>query len=166
MNHVTPLLVVTMPCACWFWWWVDYIEDFKWCLHFQFGVAFWKVVLRCIFWRAKSRLKGIEDFNLEHCSACCGGLAEDRRTRTRKWDAPNWLPPQKGFIRFRTNGTDLSTVYWTAGFPLRLQKSFGDLAGLLTWRHAWRTAEVLCAMSDSRWFVLWIGRWGVLMMLS
>ena len=70
IHHLTPFLVVAMPYACWFLWRTYHIEDFKWqCLHhFQFGVAFWKVVLRevDIFWRAKSRLKGIEDFNLEH----------------------------------------------------------------------------------------------------
>jgi hypothetical protein len=47
-----------------------YIEDFKWCLHFQF----WGCVLegyfeRGICWRAKSRLKGIDNFNLEHLTA-------------------------------------------------------------------------------------------------
>ena len=37
-----------------------YIEDFKWRLHFQSGVAFWRVILREVyFWRPKSRLKGI-----------------------------------------------------------------------------------------------------------
>ena len=65
INHVTPFLVVTMPYACWFLWQAYYIEDFNWHLHFQFGVAFWRVVLRGIFWRAKLCLKGIEDFNLE-----------------------------------------------------------------------------------------------------
>jgi hypothetical protein len=29
INHLTPLLVVTMPYASWFLWWADYIEDFK-----------------------------------------------------------------------------------------------------------------------------------------
>ena len=67
INHLTPLLVVTMPYTCWFLWRANYIENFKWCLHFQFGVVFWRAILRGIFWRAKSRLKGIEDFNLEHC---------------------------------------------------------------------------------------------------
>ena len=37
-----------MPYACWFLWWTNYIEDFKWRLHFQFGVAFWRVVLRVV----------------------------------------------------------------------------------------------------------------------
>ena len=60
-NHLTLLLVMTMPYAWWFLWWEDCIEDFKWRCHFQFGVAFWRVVFeRGIFWRAKSRLKGIE----------------------------------------------------------------------------------------------------------
>ena len=34
INCLSLLLVVTMPYACWFLWWVDYIEDFKWRLHF------------------------------------------------------------------------------------------------------------------------------------
>ena len=34
---------MTMPYACWFLWRAYYIEDFKWRLHFQFGVAFWRV---------------------------------------------------------------------------------------------------------------------------
>jgi hypothetical protein len=70
IDHLTPLLVVTMPYACWFLWRTYYIEDFKWRLHFQFGVAFWRIVLlkRGIFSKTKSRLKGIEDSNLEHCS--------------------------------------------------------------------------------------------------
>jgi hypothetical protein len=45
-NHLTPLLVVTMPFTCWFLWHVDYIEGFKRRLPFQFGVAFWRGVLR------------------------------------------------------------------------------------------------------------------------
>ena len=38
--------------ACW---WADYIEDFKWRLHFQFRVVFWRVVFE------RHILKGIED---------------------------------------------------------------------------------------------------------
>ena len=49
IDHLTSLLVVTMSYACWFLWWGDYIEDFKWRLHFQFGVAFWRVVLREVY---------------------------------------------------------------------------------------------------------------------
>ena len=59
INHLTPFLVVTMPFACWFLWRAYYIEDSKWHLHFQFGVAFWEVVLREVYfeepnhvWRA------------------------------------------------------------------------------------------------------------------
>ena len=48
-NHLTPLLVTTMPYACWFLWQTYYIEDFKWRLHFQFEVAFWRVVLREVY---------------------------------------------------------------------------------------------------------------------
>jgi hypothetical protein len=66
-TNFTPLLVVTMLYACWFLRWADYIEDFKWRLFFQFGVAFQRVVLREVYiWRAKLRSKGIEDFNLKH----------------------------------------------------------------------------------------------------
>ena len=67
INHLTPLLVATMPYACWFLWWADYIEDFKWRLHFQSRVAFWRVILREVYFKGpKSCLKGIQDFNLEH----------------------------------------------------------------------------------------------------
>ena len=55
-NHLTPLLVVTMPYACWFLWRVDYVEDFKWCLHLQFGVAFWRVVLREVYFEGPNRV--------------------------------------------------------------------------------------------------------------
>ena len=44
INHLTLLLIVTTPYACWFLWRAEIIHDFKW--HFQFGVAFWRVV----FW--------------------------------------------------------------------------------------------------------------------
>ena len=53
-----------MPYACWFLWLADYIEDFKWHLDFQFGVAFWRVVLREVYLETF-----IEDFNLEHSGA-------------------------------------------------------------------------------------------------
>ena len=44
INHLTPLFLVTIPYTCWFLWWADCIEDFKWRLHFQFGVEglFWE----------------------------------------------------------------------------------------------------------------------------
>jgi hypothetical protein len=62
INHLTPSLVVRMPYACW----VlrrraNYMKDFKWRLHFQFGVAFWRVVLS-----EEYILKG----QIEHCSGC------------------------------------------------------------------------------------------------
>jgi hypothetical protein len=61
---------MTMPYVDWFLWHADYIEDFKWRLHFQFKVALWRAISREVYiWRAKSRLKGIENFNLEHRSS-------------------------------------------------------------------------------------------------
>ena len=54
INHLTLLLVVTMRCICWFLWRAIWTCVSKGC----FG--------NDIFWRAKSCLKGIEDFNLEH----------------------------------------------------------------------------------------------------
>ena len=56
ISHLILLLVVTMPCACWFLWGADYIEDFKWRLHFQFGVAFWRVVLREVYFEGPNRV--------------------------------------------------------------------------------------------------------------
>jgi hypothetical protein len=41
INNLPPLLIVTMPYACRFLWRANYIEDFKWRLHSQYGVAFW-----------------------------------------------------------------------------------------------------------------------------
>ena len=59
INHVTLLLVLTKPYTCWFLWWANCIEDFKWRLHFQFGVVFGRVVLREVYfeghWRLQSR---------------------------------------------------------------------------------------------------------------
>ena len=55
--YLTSLLVVTMPYTCWFLWRVDYIEDFKWHLHFEIGVAFWRVVLRERYiWKAQNTI--------------------------------------------------------------------------------------------------------------
>ena len=56
-NHLTPLLVVTTPYVCWFLWWENYIGDFKWHLHFQFGVVFRKVVLREVYFEGHWRLQ-------------------------------------------------------------------------------------------------------------
>ena len=72
INHLTLLLVLTMPYACWFLCRVNYIEDLKWRLRFQFGVVFWTVVLgevyfegpNCI-WRAlKTSILNIAHENL------------------------------------------------------------------------------------------------------
>jgi len=37
-------------------WWTNYIEDFKWPLHFQFGVVFWRVVLREVYFEGPIRV--------------------------------------------------------------------------------------------------------------
>ena len=57
-HHLTLLLVVTMPYTCWFLCRVYYIEDFKWRLHFQFGVAFGRVVLRGVFLKGHIAFEG------------------------------------------------------------------------------------------------------------
>ena len=56
ITHLTPLLVVPMPYTCWFLLQVDYIEDFKWCLRIQFGVAFGRVVLRGVYFKGPNRV--------------------------------------------------------------------------------------------------------------
>ena len=57
INHRTPLLVVRMLYACWLVWWADYIEDFKWRLRFQSRVAFWRVVLREVYFEGPNRVR-------------------------------------------------------------------------------------------------------------
>ena len=63
--HLSPRLVVTMPYACWFMWWVDYIiEDFKWCLHFEFRLLFEGLFWERYILKAQITFEDIEDFNL------------------------------------------------------------------------------------------------------
>ena len=57
INHPTLLVVVTMPYACWLLWRIYYIKDFKWRLHFQFGVAFWRVVWREVYFEGPNRVQ-------------------------------------------------------------------------------------------------------------
>ena len=56
VKHLILLLVVTMPYACWYLWRADYIEEFKWRLRFQFGVAFWRVDLREVHYEGLNRI--------------------------------------------------------------------------------------------------------------
>ena len=56
INHLTPLLVVNMPYTCWFLWWANYINNCNWRLHFQFGVAFRRVLLREIYFEGPNRV--------------------------------------------------------------------------------------------------------------
>ena len=82
-----------MPYACCFLWQENYIEDFKWCLPFQFGVAFWRVVLRehwRVFeghWRLQSwTLIPMPWFVVSHLS--CWGELIVVCPRPKKW---NWF---------------------------------------------------------------------------
>ena len=50
INHLTLLLVGSCGGQ------INYIEDFKWRLHIQFGVAFWRVVLREVYFEGPSRI--------------------------------------------------------------------------------------------------------------
>ena len=77
INHLTLLLVVTMPCACV----VLVAGNFNWGLQMTSSLSIWGCVLKGgyeegIIWRAKLCLKGVEDFNLEHCTHTywCGPL--------------------------------------------------------------------------------------------
>jgi hypothetical protein len=56
INHLTLLLVLTMPYVCWFLCHADYFEDFKWRLQLWFGVAFWRVVLREVYFEGPNRI--------------------------------------------------------------------------------------------------------------
>ena len=56
-----------MHCACWFSWWAYYIWGLQVTSSISFWGCIWKGCLeRGVLWRANSRLKAIEDFNLEH----------------------------------------------------------------------------------------------------
>ena len=77
INHLTLLLIVTMPCACWCLWRAYDIEDFKWRLHFEFGLS-----LERLFW---------ERYVLK------GQIAFEGHWRLQSWtldvSAPtNWVP--------------------------------------------------------------------------
>ena len=52
INHLTLLLIVIMPCACWFLWRADYVEHFKIHLHF----LIWGFVLREVYFEGPNRV--------------------------------------------------------------------------------------------------------------
>ena len=58
INHMLiPLFALTILYTCWFLWQAYYIEDCKWRLRFQFGVAFRRVVLReVLYFEGPSRV--------------------------------------------------------------------------------------------------------------
>ena len=67
-EHLTPVLVVTMPLRLL----ILVMDRLYWGLQVTSSFSIWGCVMKgcfergIIFWRAKSRLKGIEDFSLEH----------------------------------------------------------------------------------------------------
>ena len=121
INHLSPLLVVTMPYTCRFLWQANYIEDFKWRPRCQLGVAFWRVVLReVIVWRAKSRLKGIEDFNLEHCgkgSCCFHGSIPGKDSSRQGWQWPRRLAALYRHLAKVSSGASVFLSYLVFGWP-------------------------------------------------
>ena len=63
-------------------------------LHFQFGVAFWRVVLKEVYFQmAKSHSKSIEDFNLEQCLPPCWDLLTRVGLGTPLWIGPQTKGP-------------------------------------------------------------------------
>ena len=90
-------LIVTMPHACWFLWRANYIEDFSWRLRFQFGSAFWRFVLREVYfegpncvWRAlKTSILNIDC--QEENEVLCRATSHEPRAMTVKL----WGPQRK-----------------------------------------------------------------------
>ena len=56
INHLTPLLVVTMPCACWFLWRTYYTERHQVTSSFPSRVVLWRVVLRDVYFEGPNRV--------------------------------------------------------------------------------------------------------------
>ena len=47
-----------MPFNCWFLFQTYHIKDFKWHLHFRFGVALWKAILRKVYLEGPNTFEG------------------------------------------------------------------------------------------------------------
>ena len=56
INYLTLPLVLTMPYTCSFLCQTEYIADSKWRLHFQFGIEFWRVILREVCFEEPNRI--------------------------------------------------------------------------------------------------------------
>ena len=85
INQLTPLLVVTIPYTCWFLWRVDYIENFKWRLHFQFGVVFWRAILRAVYLERPNCVEG--HWRLQSWILMLARLWLSPNCRSRPWVA-------------------------------------------------------------------------------
>lgn len=69
IDHLTLFLIVAMPYAGHFLWRAYHIEDFKWRLHFQSGVAFWRVDLREVYYEGPHHVRGhwrLQSWNTRH----------------------------------------------------------------------------------------------------
>ena len=86
INHLTLLLVVTMPYACWYLWREYYIEDFKWRFLFQFGLAFWRVEMREVYFEGPNR-----DWRALKTSILNTDLWAPRRSCPYKFGTHWWL---------------------------------------------------------------------------
>ena len=98
-KPLTSFLIVTMLYACCFLWWAYYIEDCKWCLHFQFGIAFWRVIMREVYfegpnhvWRALNTSILTTNYQASKC-----------RKKPSKWASTLFLTRYLGIV-FGTNG--------------------------------------------------------------
>ena len=101
INHLTPLLVVTVPYASWFLWQADHIEDFKWRLHFQLGVAFWRVVLREVYFERPNHIWSASKTSSLNTGWGCGCqkvLAIGTIQKEVKKNPNQWKPIGKHFL--------------------------------------------------------------------
>ena len=109
IKYLTPLLVVTMPHTCWFLWWADCIEAFKWCLHSQYGVTFWRVVLKEVYFEGlncvwRSLKASILNIGTKGQVPCADVGPFFKRVRN------GWHHPKNGWCHSFTEGTLLYGV--------------------------------------------------------
>jgi hypothetical protein len=129
INCLNMFLVVIVPFACWFLWRAYYIEDFKRRLHFQYGVALWRVVLWEVYlvgpnhvwralktsilntghgrlqsWRIRGRERGPTEWrwDLARGLGCRGSLKTpiDARLGGVQFSGPPWFGPLWIFFGF------------------------------------------------------------------
>ena len=97
IDHLTLLLVVTMPYACRF----LVVGILYWGLQVTYSFSIRGCVLKgcfergIIFWRTKSHLRGIEDFNLEHWPlgpSFLSDITQDGGSYLLRYGCPDFLP--------------------------------------------------------------------------